>query len=187
MVVRVAVPPLIEVQSFIGISLMIGIGGGDGGSLVDHHVDELPAARREVRPVEQGEGDSFVAAFAHAGDAVACALQLQRALLAPIRLRIGVHTGDIQLRDEGDYAGPTINRTARPRDLADGGQTVLSGATSEVVIDRLPVDAWLTDLGTHRAPPRRHSLRRRRGRPDRDLATASRGCPAWCRSPAAGW
>ena len=79
-------------------------------------------------------------------------LQLQRALLAPIRLRIGVHTGDIQRRDEGNYAGPTINRTARPRDLADGGQTVLSGATSEVVIDRLPADAWLTDLGTHRAP-----------------------------------
>ena len=60
-----------------------------------------------------------------AGDAVACALQPQRALLAPIRLRIGVRTGDIQRRDEGNYAGPTINRTARPRDLADGGQTAV--------------------------------------------------------------
>ena len=77
------------------------------------------------------------------------ALELQRAPLAPIRLRIGVHTGEIQLRDEGNYTGPTINRTARLRDLAHGGQTVLSGATEALVVDRLPADAWLTDLGTH--------------------------------------
>ncbi len=81
--------------------------------------------------------------------ALACALQLQRASVAPIRLRIGVHTGDIQLRDEGNYAGLTISRTARLRDLAHGGQTVLSGTTSDVVIDRLPADAYLTDLGLH--------------------------------------
>ena len=78
-----------------------------------------------------------------------CALELQRAPLAPIRLRIGVHTGEVQLRDEGNYVGPTINRTARLRDLAHGGQTVLSGATEPLVVDRLPADAWLTDLGTH--------------------------------------
>ena len=102
-----------------------------------------------VRPVEQGEGDSFVVAFARASDAVACALELQRAPLAPIRLRIGVHTGEVQLRDEGNYIGPTINRTARLRDLAHGGQTVLSGTTEDFVVDRLPADAWLTDLGTH--------------------------------------
>ena len=104
-----------------------------------------------VRPVEQGEGDSFVAAFARASDAVACALELQRAPLAPIRLRIGVHTGEVQLRDEGNYIGPTINRAARLRDLAHGGQTVLSGTTEDLVVDRLPADAWLTDLGTSRA------------------------------------
>src|SRR6201987_344181 len=101
-----------------------------------------------VRPVEQGEGDSFVVAFARASDAVACALELQRAPLAPIRLRIGVHTGEVQLRDEGNYAGPTINRTARLRDLARGAQTVLSGATEDLVVDRLPAGAWLTELGT---------------------------------------
>jgi predicted ATPase/class 3 adenylate cyclase len=112
-------------------------------------VSEVIAAYGGVRPVEQGEGDSFVAAFARASDAVACALELQRAPLAPIRLRIGVHTGEVQLRDEGNYAGPTINRTARLRDLAHGGQTVLSGATEDMVVDRLPTGAWLTDLGTH--------------------------------------
>ena len=112
-------------------------------------VTELVASHDGVRPVEQGEGDSFVVAFARASDAVACALELQRAPLAPIRLRIGVHTGQIQLRDEGNYAGPTINRTARLRDLGHGGQTLLSGATEPLVVDWLPDDAWLTDLGTH--------------------------------------
>ncbi len=112
-------------------------------------VSDLIAAHDGVRPVEQGEGDSFVAAFARASDAVACALELQRAPLAPIRLRIGVHTGEIQLRDQGNYAGPTINRTARLRDLAHGGQTVLSGAAEVMAIDRLPDGVWLTDLGTH--------------------------------------
>jgi len=116
---------------------------------LDRTVSDVIAAHDGVRPVEQGEGDSFVVAFARAADAVACALELQRAPLAPIRLRIGVHTGDVQLRDEGNYIGPTINRTARLRDLAHGGQTVLSGATEDMVVDSLPADAWLTDLGSH--------------------------------------
>src|SRR6202789_316470 len=112
-------------------------------------VSEIIASRDGGRPVEQGEGDSFVAAFARAADAVAAALEMQRAPLAPIRLRIGVHTGEIQLRDEGNYAGPTINRTARLRDLGHGGQTLLSGVTEGLVQDRLPAGAWLTDLGSH--------------------------------------
>jgi predicted ATPase/class 3 adenylate cyclase/DNA-binding CsgD family transcriptional regulator len=112
-------------------------------------VSEIIATHDGVRPVEQGEGDSFVAAFARATDAVAAALEMQRAPLAPIRLRIGVHTGEIQLRDEGNYAGPTINRTARLRDLGHGGQTLSSGTTEALVLDGLPAGAWLTDLGTH--------------------------------------
>src|SRR6187551_2494743 len=67
---------------------------------LDHTVSEVIAAHQGVRPVEQGEGDSFVVAFARASDAVACALDLQQAPLAPIRLRVGVHTGQVQLRDE---------------------------------------------------------------------------------------
>jgi predicted ATPase/class 3 adenylate cyclase/DNA-binding CsgD family transcriptional regulator len=113
-------------------------------------VSEIIVTHDGVRPVEQGEGDSFVAAFARASDAVAAALEMQRAPLAPIRLRIGLHTGEIQLRDEGNYAGPTINRTARLRDLGHGGQTLMSGTTEALVLDGLPSAAWLTDLGTHR-------------------------------------
>jgi predicted ATPase/class 3 adenylate cyclase/DNA-binding CsgD family transcriptional regulator len=116
---------------------------------LDREIGELVAAHRGVRPIEQGEGDSFVVAFTRGSDAVAFALDLQRAPLEPIRLRVGIHTGEVQLRDEGNYIGPTINRTARLRDLAHGGQVVLSGIAQMLVGDLLPADAWLTDLGTH--------------------------------------
>ena len=116
---------------------------------LDRALADAVDAHRGVRPVEQGEGDSFVIAFARAADAVSCALALQRAQLAPLKLRIGIHTGDVHLRDEGNYIGPTVNRTARLRNLAHGGQTVLSGATEPLVIDQLPSDVTLDDLGTH--------------------------------------
>jgi predicted ATPase/class 3 adenylate cyclase/DNA-binding CsgD family transcriptional regulator len=122
----------------------------DAIALLNRTVEKLIVEHGGVRPVEQGEGDSFVAAFSRASDAVACTLDLQRAPLAPIKLRIGLHTGEVQLRDEGNYAGHTINKTARLRDLAHGGQTVLSSATEEMVEDRLPDDAWLADLGSHK-------------------------------------
>jgi predicted ATPase/class 3 adenylate cyclase/DNA-binding CsgD family transcriptional regulator len=116
---------------------------------LDQTLVELVGVHHGVRPVEQGEGDSFVIAFSRASNAVACALALQRAPLAPLRLRVGVHTGEVQLRDENNYVGPAINRTARLRELAHGGQTVLSGTTGDLVADTLPDGAWLADLGTH--------------------------------------
>jgi predicted ATPase/class 3 adenylate cyclase/DNA-binding CsgD family transcriptional regulator len=112
-------------------------------------LSEIIAAHGGVRPVEQGEADSVVIAFDRGSDAVACALELQMAPLAPIRLRIGVHTGEVHVRDEGNYIGPTINRAARLRDVAHGGQTVLSGAAAEIVTDHLPPGAWLLPLGSH--------------------------------------
>ena len=116
---------------------------------LDRTLSDLVAAHNGVRPVEQGEGDSFVVAFGRATDAVAFALRLQQTPLSPISLRIGVHTGEVQLRDEANYVGPTINRAARLRDLAHGGQTVLSATTADLLADGLPADAWLLELGTH--------------------------------------
>lgn len=111
-------------------------------SVVDRH--------HGVRPIEQGEGDGFVVAFARASDALGCALELQQQSLGPVRLRIGVHTGEAQLRDEGNYIGPTVNRAGRLRDLAHGGQTVFSGTAHDLVADQLPDQVWLSDLGSHR-------------------------------------
>lgn len=117
-----------------------------------HTVSEAVATHGGVRSTEQGEGDSFVLAFDRASDAAACALDLQRAALAPIRLRIGLHTGEVQLLDTGNYVGSTINRTSRLRDLGHGGQTLLSAITRDLVMDVLPADVWLIDLGSHPLP-----------------------------------
>jgi class 3 adenylate cyclase len=118
-------------------------------SAMDRKLAELVVLHDGVCPVEQGEGDSFVVAFRRPDDAVACALALQHASFAPVRLRIGVHTGDVRLRDEGKYMGPTVNRAARVRDLGHGGQTLLSAATVDLVREQLPEQAWLVDLGQY--------------------------------------
>src|SRR5438270_5839520 len=120
---------------------------GRANDIVNHAVE----THRGVRPVEQGEGDSFVAAFSKASDGLACAVDIQRQLTTdPIRLRIGIHTGEVQLRDEGNYVGPAINRAARLRDAAHGGQIVLSQVVHDLVVDQLPDDVALKDLGSHR-------------------------------------
>jgi class 3 adenylate cyclase len=110
-----------------------------------------------VRPVEQGEGDSIVAAFARASDAVAAALEAQLALSTrkwpdglQLRVRIGLHTAEAQLRDEGNYFGVALSRCARLRAIAHGGQTLLSRAVHDLVVDRLPDGVGLIDLGMHR-------------------------------------
>ncbi len=117
---------------------------------MDRTLAGLVHANNGVCPIEQGEGDSFVVAFSRASDAVACALALQQAPLAPIRLRIGVHTGEVQLRDEGKYMGPTINRAARLRELgARRPNRCCPGTTSDLVSELLPEQAWLIDFGRH--------------------------------------
>src|SRR5919202_1739574 len=51
---------------------------------------------------------------------------------------------------QGDYYGPAVNRAARLRAAAHGGQTLLSQATEQLVRDGLPPGVALTDLGEHR-------------------------------------
>jgi class 3 adenylate cyclase len=122
-----------------------------GMAELNEAVDDLVGRFDGVRPVEQGEGDSFVGAFARARDGVACALAVQRALVGRLlAVRLGVHTGDVAHRDGGNYVGPAIIRAARLRNLAHGGQTVVSEATRELVADALPDGAHLRDMGVHR-------------------------------------
>jgi predicted ATPase/class 3 adenylate cyclase len=110
-----------------------------------------------VRPVEQGEGDSIVAAFSRASDALAAALDAQRHLLAErwperadLHVRMAIHTGDALLRDEGNYFGPAVIRCARLRAIGHGGQVLISDATAALVADGRPDEADLVDLGVHR-------------------------------------
>src|SRR5437763_8309324 len=104
-------------------------------------LDDAIGRHGGVRPVEQGEGDSVVAAFARASDALAAALDAQAALHAeawptavPLRVRVALHTAEAQLRDEGNYFGQAVNRCARLRAIAHGGQTLVSRSAHDLVI-----------------------------------------------------
>lgn len=120
---------------------------------VQNTVSDIIATNGGVGPVKphsaSNTADEFLAVFARATDALACAIDLQQAPLAPIQLRAAVHTGEVQLGGSGTYTGPTVDRAARLRDLAHGGQVVVSGTTHDLVVDHLPDDVWLADLGTH--------------------------------------
>ncbi|MFY9615612.1 MAG: adenylate/guanylate cyclase domain-containing protein [Candidatus Dormiibacterota bacterium] len=104
----------------------------------------------------RGEGDSTFSVFTDANEAVAAALDLQRRMheedwpsQATIRIRVAVHTGQAERRTD-DYYGPTVNRCARIRAAAHGGQLVLSRSTYDLVSSTLPEEASTHDLGRHR-------------------------------------
>jgi predicted ATPase len=90
------------------------------------------------------QGDAFFAAFARASDAAAAAEEIQRELApGPVRVRIGLHTGEPQIAGEG-YVGLDVHRGARVCAAGHGGQILLTQPTRELV------DIQVSDLGEHR-------------------------------------
>ncbi len=91
------------------------------------------------------QGDAFFFAFGSPIDAVAAASAAQEALDGgPVRVRMGLHTGEPTRTDEG-YVGMDVHRAARICAAGHGGQVVVSGSTRELV-----EDSELHDLGEHR-------------------------------------
>lgn len=113
--------------------------------------------KNQGQMVEAGrEGDSALAVFRQATDAVSCALDIQRALqseLWPVGIqmavRIAVHTGEAELKS-CHYIGGPLYRCARLMAAAHGGEVLLSRATHEMVVDNLRSEVSLRDLGQHR-------------------------------------
>jgi adenylate cyclase len=98
-------------------------------------------------------GDSVLAEFGSAVDAVRCAMEAQGALATAnstlpesrhINFRIGVHVGDVMVR-AGDLFGDGVNITARLQVLARAGGVCISGVTYDQVRKILPLS--FTDLG----------------------------------------
>ena len=119
-------------------------------------------------------GDGLVAVFARAADAMASASQAQAALTAeawpesaPVRVRMGVHTGEAIERG-GDYFGPALNRAARLMAMGHGGQVLVSHATEQLIEESLATGLELVDLGEHRL--------RDLSRPERIFQLRAPGC-----------
>jgi predicted ATPase len=115
------------------------------GEVLDEHRRVLRQAFHRHGGVEvDTQGDAFFYAFSKATDAAAAAQEGQAALAGgEVRVRMGIHTGEPLLTDEG-YVGVDVHRAARISSAAHGGQVVLSDATARLI------DADLRDLGEHR-------------------------------------
>ena len=124
-------------------------------SSVEEIFDSSISGRWDGHLERNGEPGEIVAVFVRASDALAAAVEIQLALAAKhssgsgwTTIRMGIHTGDAEL-ERGRYSGPSIAHARRLRDVAHGGQVLVSGATADVAGDRLPDGAHLIDLGAH--------------------------------------
>lgn len=107
--------------------------------------------------VESGrEGDSVLAVFARASDALACGIEIQQELAAQtwpeaaeIHVRVAIHSGEAELRG-GHYFGPAVYRCARLLATGHGDQVLLTQGAHDLVVDALADGVTLRDLGSHR-------------------------------------
>lgn len=103
------------------------------------------------------EGDAFMIVFADAASALHCAVHAQAALarypwppdIGPLRVRMGLHTGEPFLH-RNDYYGPAVNRAAHICNAAHGGQILLSDITLSAIGNRADPEIVFQDLGDHR-------------------------------------
>jgi predicted ATPase/class 3 adenylate cyclase len=138
--------------------LLEELGNAYADALAEHRRALRAAFARHSGVEVDTQGDAFFIAFARAGDALAAAREGQAALAqGPIRVRMGLHTGEPLVTEEG-YVGLDVHRAARIAAIGHGGQVLASQATRE-----LTGDDGLRDLGDHRlkdlsAPERIYQL-----------------------------
>jgi YVTN family beta-propeller protein len=135
--------------------LLKRLGARYGDVLTEHQrIIRQAAAERGGREIDT-QGDSFFFAFARANAALGAAVVAQRALAehpwpddAPVRVRMGLHTGEPIVGGER-YVGMGVHRAARIGAAGHGGQVLLSNATRELVEDDVG-GVSIRELGTYR-------------------------------------
>ncbi|MFZ5871231.1 MAG: adenylate/guanylate cyclase domain-containing protein [Actinomycetota bacterium] len=136
--------------------LLADLGDRYADVLAAHH-DLVRGAVAAHEGVEVStEGDSFFCVFCRPGDAVAAAVDVQRALAAQswphgdrLRVRVGVHVGAGVVASTG-YVGLDVHRTARVSAAGHGGQVLLTAPTRALVEGQLPEGVSTLFLGPHR-------------------------------------
>ncbi len=125
-------------------------------ALADHHAILRGVCGKWNGNEIDTQGDSFFVAFARAGDAIATAVEAQRALAAhswpndaTLRVRMGLHTGEPAIGPTG-YVGIDVHRAARICSAGHGGQVLVSDATRVLAENELPSGIAFKDLGEHR-------------------------------------
>jgi class 3 adenylate cyclase len=108
------------------------------------------------------QGDAFFFSFPRARDAVAAAVDAQRALRdhnwpdgSEVRVRMGLHTGEPHVDEEG-YLGLDVVRAARISAAGHGGQILISETTRALLGNQLPDGVAVHDLGQQRLKDVQH-------------------------------
>jgi YVTN family beta-propeller protein len=135
--------------------LLKRLGARYGDVLAEHQrIIREAALERGGREVDT-QGDSFFFAFARANAALGAAVVAQRALAehdwpdgAPVRVRMGLHTGEPVVGEER-YVGMGVHRAARIGAVGHGGQVLLSNATQELVENEVE-GVSVRELGQYR-------------------------------------
>jgi predicted ATPase/class 3 adenylate cyclase len=122
-----------------------------------HHVLLREAIESNNGFVFQIIGDAFCAALHTAGEALKAAARAQQSLQnepwaeVVIRVRMGIHTGKAEIRPDGEYHGYlAMSRVQRLMSAGRGGQVLISAATQELLLEDLPENVSLRDLGERR-------------------------------------
>ena len=92
----------------------------------------------------KSQGDGFMLIFGSAHRALLCMMEVQRAVVslgntAPemaVTMRVGAHTGEAIVGDDGDLFGHHVNLAARIADQASGGEILVSSLVKEIVESR---------------------------------------------------
>src|SRR5258706_278617 len=99
-------------------------------------------------------GDAFCAAFHTAGEALNAGIKSQIGLNhenwenAPIKVRMGIHTGKAEIQKNGEYHGYlTLSQVQRLMSAGHGGQVLISFATQELIRGEMPEGITLRDMG----------------------------------------
>ena len=119
---------------------------------VEHHAILREAFQSKSGRELRTEGDSFFCVFESALDACGAAAMAQRGFIerkSPMRVRIGLHTGEAPLVGE-EYIGLDVHHAARVAASAHGGEVVVSETTQALVESSLPSGLHVRDLGVHR-------------------------------------
>jgi adenylate cyclase len=107
-----------------------------------------PTVREYQGTLVKSMGDGWLVEFASVADSVGCAIRVQEALAdhERIKLRVGLHVGDVTFEDEDIY-GDGVNVASRLQELADPGAIVISAAARSGIDQNL--SAGFADLGAH--------------------------------------
>ena len=127
------------------------------GLLARHNEIVIQSVEAQDGYIFLAVGDSVCAAFHSAENALNAALAAQRCFYnepwnpAPVKVRMGIHSGTAQVNNDGQYSGyTTLALTQRIMSAGHGGQVLISGATRELVRDSLAENSELLDLGERR-------------------------------------